>query len=109
MVRIFCQTLVVILTFIGVTSGQGFQWNSTDGKYFVSIGDLGTWETAFGNCTSMDRTLVTIQDETEQFEVLAAGRVSRTIHCGHILTDHSVHTNMKYPKMEPNNKAKLLY
>ena len=96
MTRIVLQALVVILTFIGVTSGQGFQWNSTDGKYFVSIGDLGTWETAFGNCTSMDRTLVTIQDETEQFEVLAAGRVSRTIHCGHILTDHSVYTNIKY-------------
>ena len=109
MTRIVFQALVVTLTFIGFISGQGFQWNSTDAKYFVSIGDLGTWETAFGNCTSMDRTLVTIQDETEQFEVLAAGRVSRTIHCGHILTDHPVHTNIKYPKMEPFNKVKLQY
>ena len=87
MTRINFQTLVVILTFVGVTSGQGFQWTSADEKYFVSIGDLGTWETAFGNCTSMDRTLVTIQDETEQFEVLAAGRVS----------DDSLWTNFNRP------------
>ena len=79
MARTFCQTLVVILTFIGVTSGQGFQWTSADGKYFVSIGDLGTWETAFGNCTSMNRTLVTIQDETEHFEVLAVGKGSLAV------------------------------
>ena len=79
MTRIVFQALVVTLTFIGFISGQGFQWNSTDAKYFVSIGDLGTWETAFGNCTSMNRTLVTIQDETEHFEVLAVGKGSLAV------------------------------
>ena len=79
MTRIVFQTLVVILTFIGVTSGQGFQWTSANGTYVVTIADLRTWEEAFVNCTSMNRTLVTIQDETEHFEVLAAGKVSRVV------------------------------
>ena len=76
MTKIVCQTLVVILTFIGVTFGQ---WTSADEKYIVSIGDLKTWEMAFENCTSINRTLVTIQNETEHFEILAAGKVLRAV------------------------------
>lgn len=72
-----------IFVFFGCTSGQGgsFNWTSEDEKYMVSIGDLKTWEEAFENCITMNRTLVTIQDETEHFEVLAAGRVERTSFC----------------------------
>ena len=70
---------VCILIFAGITSGE---WTSDDGKYMAWIGvdgGLATWEQAFENCTVVDRTLVTIQDEYEHLEVLAAGRVPRTI------------------------------
>ena len=71
--------LIYILAFFGCTSGQGsFNGTSGDEKYMISIGDLKTWEEAFESCITMNRTLVTIQDETEHFEVLAAGRVQRT-------------------------------
>ena len=74
--------LLYILVFFGCTSGKGgssdFRWTSDDEKYMISIGDLKTWEEAFESCITMNRTLVTIQDETEHFEVLAAGRVPRT-------------------------------
>ena len=71
--------LVCVLIFAGITSGE---WTSDDGKYMVWIGvdgGLATWEQAFENCTVVNRTLVTIQDETEHLEVLAAGRVPRAI------------------------------
>ena len=71
---------VFILTLTGCTSGQeeDWWWTSGDEKYMISIGDLKTWEEAFESCITMNRTLVTIQDETEHFEVLAEGRVPRT-------------------------------
>ena len=72
--------LIYILAFFGCTSGQEGSFNGTsdDEKYMISIGDLKTWEEAFESCITMNRTLVTIQDETEHFEVLAAGKVQRT-------------------------------
>ena len=72
--------LIYILAFFRFSSGQEESFNGTSGdeKYMISIGDLKTWEEAFESCITMNRTLVTIQDETEHFEVLAAGRVQRT-------------------------------
>ena len=72
--------LIYVLAFFGFTSGQEGSFNGTSGdeKYMISIGDLKTWEEAFESCITMNRTLVTIQDETEHFEVLAAGKVQRT-------------------------------
>ena len=75
------MTLWLFLAIFGFISGQGvpdFRWTSDDEKYMISIGDLKTWEGAFENCITMNRTLVTIQDETEHFELLDAGRVPRT-------------------------------
>ena len=71
--------LIYILAFFGCTSGQEGSFNGTsdDEKYMISIGDLKTWEEAFENCLTMNRTLVTIQNETENLEILAAGRVPR--------------------------------
>ena len=71
--------IVCILAFIELTSGQASRWISDDEKYFIAIGDLATWEQAFDYCRGNNRTLVTIQDETQHLEVLAAGRVPRTI------------------------------